>query len=140
MMCVFNSDCHESSLEHPHETTNLSAFTITNDFAIDTSFHDPPNCSEYDCSPYDSAPAAIHQEYPAYPPSALKARIEGDVWIRVFADTSGRGVYACVSSSNSDALNRAALESIVQWRFTPATLHGKRFSRWYAIPFRFRIN
>jgi TonB family protein len=89
--------------------------------------------------PYDRAPEVLNQEQPKYPELALKAGLEGSVWIKMWVDTTGRVNQVYVQKSDAEIFEQASLDAARQWRFKPAILKGKTISTWVTVPFRFKI-
>jgi TonB family protein len=87
----------------------------------------------------DKAPEALNQADPKYPENALRDKIEGTVWVRMWIDESGNVVDAVIAKSDTDVLNEAAIDAGKQWKFKPALLKGKPVAVWITIPFRFKI-
>jgi protein TonB len=77
---------------------------------------------------------------PQYPDSARSAGKEGRVLLRVLVDAEGKTKRVEVNlSSGTDALDRAAVDAIWRWRFSPAR-HGDRpVESWIRIPIDFRL-
>lgn len=79
-------------------------------------------------APAEEAPVAINAE-PAvqYPPDLYDRRIEGDVVLRLFVDSSGRlspeSTRVSESSGNA-ALDSAAVHGVSRLRYAPARRHG----------------
>jgi TonB family protein len=92
-----------------------------------------------DYVPYEQAPEVLNQEQPIYPKLALKAGLEGTVWIKLWVDTTGRVFQAYVQKSDAQIFEQSALEAARQWRFKPALMKGKPISTWVSVPFRFKI-
>lgn len=77
----------------------------------------------------------------AYPPLALRQRIEGTVEIRAFVNEQGvvadtqvvRGV------AGKAGLNEAALENVRQRRYRPATQAGAAVGTWITVRVEFRL-
>jgi TonB family protein len=70
-------------------------------------------------------PARTAFVQPRYPEEAIKARIQGQMYVEVLIDEDG-----AVSDARAEGLfpllDTAALESVRQWRFEPTILYGKR--------------
>lgn len=61
------------------------------------------------------------QDAPRYPPSALRRGESGTVLLRIQVDAEGRaGDVEIIERSGSRALDRAAGEAALRWRFSPA--------------------
>jgi protein TonB len=69
------------------------------------------------------APERISYKAPTYPPTAQAARIEGTVILEAVIDA--QGVVQDVKVLRSvPLLDRAAIEAVQQWRYTPTRLNG----------------
>lgn len=77
---------------------------------------------------------------PVYPESARSKGREGRVLLRVLVDNEGRSKQVEInSSSGSDALDRAAAETIKRWRFYPAHFGDQPIESWLRIPIEFHL-
>jgi protein TonB len=77
---------------------------------------------------------------PIYPADALAARIEGRVLLRATIEKSGRvGEVSIERSSGHASLDRAALDAVRRWRFTPAERRGAAIVHEVIVPVRFTI-
>lgn len=78
--------------------------------------------------PEAEAPVALNPDAPiAYPAALFEQNIEGEVVLRLFADSTGRLIpesTRVVESSNYPALDSAALAGSAKLRFAPAKRHG----------------
>jgi TonB family protein len=95
----------------------------------------PPDFVEY-----EAEPTLLYRAEPEYPPEALRAGIQADVFVKVWVDPKGKVRKAVLLKSTSEAFNKSALEASQKWIFTPAKMKGKAVSVWISIPFRFRLN
>ena len=68
-------------------------------------------------------PAKVRDARPVYPPIAVHSGVEGRVMIEAIIGVDGRVKDARVLRS-IPLLDRAALEAVQQWRFTPTLLNG----------------
>ena len=84
----------------------------------------------YRAGHYATAMLAGAARDPVYPAAALRAGIQGRVWVIALADTDGRVIEADVLHGVPE-LDEAALEAVRQWRFAPRLLRG--------LPCRFRV-
>jgi periplasmic protein TonB len=64
---------------------------------------------------------------PIYPASARAARVEGIVIVEATIDAEGR-VQSTTVLRSIPLLDRAALDAVRQWRYTPTTLNGSPVS------------
>jgi TonB family protein len=79
-------------------------------------------------APAEEPPVALNAE-PAvqYPPDLYDRHIEGDVVLRLYADSSGQIVAESTrvaESSGNAALDTAAVRGVVRLRYAPAYRHG----------------
>ncbi len=78
---------------------------------------------------------------PLYPEQARKEGQQGRVLLRVLVDQEGRSKLVEVSrSSGNETLDRAAVEAIRLWRFSPARYGVKPVESWVRIPVDFRLS
>jgi TonB family protein len=76
---------------------------------------------------------------PVYPELALKAGLEGKVWLKIWVDTDGKAKQVDVLKSDSDVFNQAAIDAAKQFLFTPAYMKGKPVAVWVSVPFKFKL-
>ena len=90
----------------------------------------------------DERPQMLNDELPfRYPVSEYLARVQGNVTLRLFVDTSGRVVAdstRVVEASGHGALDSAALAGAVQLRFRPARRGGTPIPVSLLFPVHFR--
>jgi TonB family protein len=88
----------------------------------------------------DEFPKPVKKVEPWYPELAQKAGIEGNVFIQLSIDTTGKVTDAKVVKSDHEVLNEAALQAARQWTFTPAMKDGKKLKIVLTVPFRFKLS
>ena len=93
-----------------------------------------------DFVPYEKEPVVVRKVDPKYPEIALRAGLEGNVYLKVWVDKEGRGRKAVVLKSDAEIFNQAAIDAATQWVFTPAVMQKGPVSVWVSIPFRFRLS
>ena len=81
---------------------------------------------------------------PRYPISAVKAHEQGTVYLAVLVGTQGmplsiKQVHKPGPQPAQDLVN-ASLLAAAQWRFNPATRHGKPVAGWIEVPITFEIS
>lgn len=77
---------------------------------------------------------------PSYPPEALRDGIQGRVVLRVAVLKSGTvGAAVVAKTSGDERLDRAALEAVRRWTFTPARRAGAPIDFELLVPVNFRI-
>jgi TonB family protein len=99
-------------------------------------------------TPAESVPASENVEYrlthpPHYPASAVKAKVQGDVVLKVHVDAQGNPVEAGVAKTIppglSPELGNASIAAVMQWKFNPARKHGKAVDGWVNVPITFSL-
>lgn len=87
-----------------------------------------------------SASYAAGNRKPKYPARSLQYEEEGTVTLRVFVKADGTaGTVEIKSSSGYALLDESAKAAIETWRFNPATSDGKPVSKWYIVPYVFKL-
>jgi len=77
---------------------------------------------------------------PPYPDSADLDGEQGAVLIDVFVRPSGHvTAYRIAQSSGFDDLDTAALQSVLNWKFVPATHDGDPVARWTTVRIVFQL-
>lgn len=74
-----------------------------------------------------------------YPELAIKRQIQGTVLVNVTVDQSGNAIRCDIVNSVDRILDEAAVETIYNSKFIPATHQGKKVTSTVAIPVKFRI-
>jgi protein TonB len=106
---------------------------ITQDIQID----DDPAMDEF--VPYEKGPEVVKSVKPKYPEMALRAGLEGTVWVKILVDKDGKPKKAVVIKSSVEIFNNVAVEAAMQFVFTPAVMNNGAVRVWVAIPFRFHL-
>jgi protein TonB len=93
-------------------------------------------------SPESEAPVALNPDVPiAYPPALFEQKVEGDVTMRLFVDSTGKLVpesTRVAEPSGYPALDSAALAGSATLRFAPAKRHGVAVATAFLQPVEFR--
>jgi protein TonB len=92
-----------------------------------------------DFVPYEKEPTVVRKIEPKYPEIALRAGLEGNVFVKVWVDKEGKVRKVVVLKSDAEIFNEAAQDAAKQWIFTPAVMQKGPVSVWVSIPFRFRL-
>jgi TonB family protein len=87
----------------------------------------------------DKEPVVISKKEPVYPELAMKAGMEGKVWVKIWVDKAGMPHDVVLIKSDQEIFNAPALDAARQFRFTPATMDGKPVDVWVSVPFKFRL-
>jgi protein TonB len=91
-------------------------------------------------SPWDEAPQVLKSAPVDYPKTALADSAQGTCWLEVDLDDNGHVVNARVSqSSGRTDLDTAAIKSIQQWLYQPATKNGRSIPSRIPQCFTFRL-
>src|SRR5437868_8266862 len=92
--------------------------------------------------PESEAPVALNPNVPiAYPPALFDQKVEGDVTLRLFVDSTGKLVpesTRVAEPSGYPALDSAALAGSATLRFAPAKRHGVAVATAFLQPVEFR--
>ncbi len=89
--------------------------------------------------PYEKGPEIVKKAIPKYPEMALRAGLEGTVWVKILVDKDGKPKKAVVMKSTVDIFNDAAVEAAMQFIFTPAVMNNGAVRVWVAMPFKFQL-
>lgn len=108
-------------------------------FAFNDTIQGSKDIPPQDFVEVEKEPTVISKKDPVYPELALRAGIEGKVWVKVWVDTEGKARSVIVLKSDNDVFNQSAVEAAKQFVFTPAYLRGRPVSVWVSIPFKFRL-
>jgi protein TonB len=83
---------------------------------------------------------AVRIKPPEYPPHCLRRGIEGVVKVRALIGEDGFVQETTISRSSGDSmLDRAALEAVKDWEFTPPTRGGVPIRAWVVVPIAFKL-
>ena len=92
--------------------------------------------------PESEAPVALNPDVPiAYPPALFEQKVEGDVTLRLYVDSTGKLVpesTRVAEPSGYTALDSAALAGARTLRFAPAKRHGVPVATEFLQPVEFR--
>jgi TonB family protein len=92
--------------------------------------------------PESEAPVALNPDVPiAYPPALFDQKVEGDVTLRLFADSTGKLIpesTRVAEPSGYPALDSAAVAGSATLRFAPGKRHGVAVATAFLQPVEFR--
>jgi TonB family protein len=92
--------------------------------------------------PESEAPVALNPDIPiAYPPALFEQKVEGDVTLRLFVDSTGKLIpesTRVAEPSGYAALDSAAVSGSRALRFAPAKRHGVPVATGFLQPVEFR--
>ena len=92
-----------------------------------------------DFVPVQKEPVVIKRVEPAYPEIAIRAGLEGKVWVKIWVDREGRAHKAVVIKSTAEVFNDAALAAAMGFLFVPAYMNEGPVPVWVSIPFTFKF-
>jgi TonB family protein len=85
-------------------------------------------------------PTFIGQVRAPYPPGEIRARHQGTVLLRILVKADSRvGRVLVADPSGYPALDRAARQSAVSFRFRAGSRHGVHVDRWVMVPVNFAL-
>jgi periplasmic protein TonB len=113
--------------------SGAGAAQIEQDLQIDEDVAPP------DFVPYEKEPTVVKRIEPKYPDLALRAGLEGNVFVKVWVDKEGKVRKVVLLKSDAPIFEDAAMQAAKQWVFTPAVMQKGPVSVWVSIPFRFRL-
>lgn len=111
----------------------------SNVFDVDAPPELPPAPARPDFfTAFDEAPQVIRQVAPQYPDMARLSELEGVVLVQIGVNEFGDVVEATVVQG-VQGLNAAAIEAVMQWKFTPARQRDVPVPVRIVIPIRFSL-
>jgi len=87
----------------------------------------------------DVPPTIVKQVEPVYPEEAIRNKIEGKVWVKIWIDIEGKVRDVVLLKSTADILNDPAIEAARQLVFTPAYVNKEPVAVWVSVPFKFKL-
>lgn len=89
--------------------------------------------------PVEKPPQVVRRAVPRYPDMAVRAGIEGTVWVKILVEKDGTPRKAVVVKSSAEIFDEPALAAALQFLFTPGVMNHGPVRVWVAIPFRFTL-
>ncbi len=114
---------------------DLGDFKVDKEVERELKLDEPPA----DFVPFEQEPVAVKQVSPKYPDIALRAELEGTVFLKMWVTKEGKVKKAVILKSDAEVFNQAAIDAAMQWVFTPALQQKKPVDVWVSVPFRFRL-
>lgn len=87
----------------------------------------------------EKEPVVVRKVEPKYPELAMRAGLEGKVWVKIWVDKEGKAKQVVVLKSDAEIFNEAAIEAAKQFVFTPAYMNNGPVSVWVSVPFKFKL-
>lgn len=99
----------------------------------------PPSPVQLDAEP-DYRADYLNNPRPPYPLVARRMGYQGKVILNVEVLAEGRaGDVKLQTSSGYDILDKAALQTVKTWKFSPATRFGQPVTQWFLVPIKFSL-
>ncbi len=111
----------------------LSAVVLTT--AANTPAADPPDGLEVEMG----LPQVLSWVPPVYPQEAADQKLEGRVQVRFVIDETGAVTKARAEHSTNKVFEEAAVQSVRQWRFEPATADGRKVAKGMDVLLPFQL-
>jgi len=92
-----------------------------------------------DFVPVEKEPVIIKKVEPKYPELAMRAGLEGKVWVKIWVDKEGKAKQVVVLKSDAEIFNEPAVEAAKQFVFTPAYMNNGPVAVWVSVPFKFKL-
>jgi periplasmic protein TonB len=92
-----------------------------------------------DFVPVEKEPEIVKKVEPKYPELAMRAGLEGKVWVKIWVDKEGKAKQVIVLKSDAEIFNEPAIEAAKQFVFTPAYMNNGPVSVWVSVPFKFKL-
>ncbi|MBU1213662.1 MAG: energy transducer TonB [Gammaproteobacteria bacterium] len=99
----------------------------------------PPSPVQLDAEP-DYRADYLNNPRPPYPLVARRMGYQGKVVLNVEVLAEGRaGEVKLQTSSGFDILDKAALQTVKTWKFSPAKRFGQPVTQWFLVPIKFSL-
>ena len=85
-------------------------------------------------------PRPTYSPDPEYDDASRKAKIEGTVVLRIIVTRDGLVKDPKIKRGLCEALDKRAVETVSQWKFTPATKNGKPVSLYLIVEITFKLD
>ena len=89
--------------------------------------------------PVEKQPQIVKRVIPKYPDMAIRAGLEGTVWVKILVDKDGMPKKAVVIKSTAELFNDEAVKAAMGFIFTPAVMNNGPVKVWVSIPFKFTL-
>lgn len=97
--------------------------------------------SSYGSGDREAAPRYDINPEPSYPMQARRRGLQGTVMLKVLVDAGGSVAdVRLAGSSGHSILDRAAMNAVRSWSFTPGMSGGRPKQMWVMVPVRFALN
>jgi protein TonB len=93
-----------------------------------------------DFVPVEKEPVVVKKVEPKYPELAMRAGLEGKVWVKIWVDKEGKPKQVIVLKSDAEIFNEPSVEAAKQFVFTPAYMNNGPVAVWVSVPFKFKLS
>lgn len=93
-----------------------------------------------DFVPVEKEPVVVKKVEPKYPELAMRAGLEGKVWVKIWVDKEGKPKQVIVLKSDAEIFNEPSVEAAKQFIFTPAYMNNGPVAVWVSVPFKFKLS
>jgi len=87
----------------------------------------------------EKEPVVVKKVEPKYPELAMRAGLEGKVWVKIWVDKEGKAKQVVVMKSDAEIFNEPSVEAAKQFVFTPAYMNNGPVAVWVSVPFKFKL-
>ncbi|NCS90295.1 MAG: hypothetical protein COW85_07145 [Ignavibacteria bacterium CG22_combo_CG10-13_8_21_14_all_37_15] len=119
------------------EGTGGGGIQITQDIKIEQEADDNPDMDKFVA--VEKMPEIVVQAKPVYPDLAIRANLEGRVWVKILVSKEGKPKKAVVVKSDAEIFNQSAIDAAMKYAFTPALQNHKPVAVWVVVPFKFEL-
>jgi len=119
------------------EGTGGGAVQIESDIKIEDTGDENPDMDKFVA--VEKMPDIVVQAKPVYPDLAIRANLEGRVWVKILVSKEGKPKKAVVVKSDAEIFNQSAIDAAMKYAFTPALQNNKPVAVWVVVPFKFEL-
>jgi protein TonB len=109
------------------------------EFAVEQDIFIEDDTPPADFVPVEKPPQIVKKVEPVYPELAMRAGLEGKVWVKIWVDKEGKPREVRILKSDAEIFNEPAVEAAKQFIFTPAYMNKGPVSVWVSVPFKFKL-
>jgi len=125
--------------EMSQEIAPVMEGTGEGEFAIEGDIFIEDDTPPADFVPVEKQPQIVKKVEPVYPELAMRAGLEGKVWVKIWVDKEGKPREVRILKSDAEIFNEPAVEAAKQFIFTPAYMNKGPVSVWVSVPFKFKL-
>jgi protein TonB len=125
--------------EMSQQVAPISEGTSGGDIAIEQDIMIEEDGPPPDFVAVEKEPVVVKRVEPKYPELAMRAGLEGKVWVKIWVDKEGKAKQVVIIKSDAEIFNEPAIEAAKQFVFTPAYMNNGPVSVWVSFPFKFKL-